>query len=53
MQKHNKNKVAATMEFLTVIKVTTLKPPINPTPCPYLRVMWIRTPLYPGSCGRL
>ena len=28
------------------------KPPINPTPCPYFRVSWIRTLLYPGSCGR-
>jgi uncharacterized membrane protein len=52
MQKHNKNKVAAALEFLTVMKITTLKPPINPTPRSYLRVMWIRTLLYPGSCGR-
>jgi hypothetical protein len=28
------------------------KPPINPTPRPYLRVLWIRTLLYPGSHGR-
>jgi len=27
-------------------------PPINPTPRPYLRVLWIRTLLYPGSRGR-
>jgi len=27
-------------------------PPINPTPHMYLRVMWIRTLLNPGSRGR-
>jgi len=27
-------------------------PPINPTPCMYLRVMWICTLLNPGSRGR-
>ena len=27
-------------------------PPINPTPLPYLRVMWIRTLLFPGLRGR-
>jgi hypothetical protein len=27
-------------------------PPINPTPRPHLRVLWIHTLLYPGSCGR-
>ena len=53
MQKHKKNKVAATLEFLTVMKITTLKPPINPTPHSYLRVTWICTLLYPGSRGRL
>jgi len=27
-------------------------PPINTTPCRYLRVMWNHTPLYSGSRGR-
>jgi hypothetical protein len=30
----------------------TVPSPINPTPCPHLRVLWIHTLLYPGSHGR-
>ena len=33
-------------------KYLIVQPPINPTPRPYFRVLWIRTLLYPGSRGR-
>jgi len=32
--------------------LTETESPINLTPRPYLRVLWIRTPLYPESGGR-
>jgi len=39
-------------KFHNESNLSDTQPPINPTPHPYLRVLWIHTLLYPGSCGR-